>query len=153
MSVFKSVQGIVEAEKILSGDTLMFSISKNEVDLIAIYRLEEQILELKKRGSKSKNSLALSFMGYDHDPREVYMIPEIRNYLRTLFEKVPELFYFINIQSYTFAILMNAIFINKEEVDRADAAILDYAKSISDNEEVITISYYAEHHDELVKRE
>ena len=90
-------------------------------------------------------------MGYDNAPREVYDIPAVQKYLSKLLENVPDLFYFIDIPSYTFAILVNSIFVTQAQVEKADKAILDYAKSIGDTGRVITIEYYATHQDELLK--
>jgi len=143
-------QGWLDEKEIFDGDIIMFFLSRNEVEITATYRLENQINELKKAGIKAKNSLVISFAGYDNDPREVYQIPEIQKYLRTLFKKVPELFYFVEIKSYTFAILLNAIFVSQAEVKMADIAVTDYAKSIGDTGRVISVSYYAAHHMELI---
>ena len=145
------IQGYVTAEDVKDDGMLMFFLSRNEVEVCATYRMEQQIAELKKLGTDAKNIMAICFMGYDNAPREVYDIPAAQKYLSKLLENVPDLFYFIDIPSYTFAILVNSIFVTQAQVEKADKAILDYAKSIGDTGRVITIEYYATHQDELLK--
>ena len=144
-------QGYVKAEDIKDDGMLMFFLSRNEVDVCATYRMEQQIAELKKLGTDAKNIMAICFMGYDNDPREVYDIPAVQKYLTKLLENVPELLYYIDIPSYTFAILVNSIFTSQGQAGKAEKAMLDYAKSIGDTGRVITIDYYATHQDVLLK--
>lgn len=144
-------QGYVTAEDIRDDGMLMFFLSRNEVEVCATYRMEQQIAELRKLGTGAKNIMAICFMGYDNNSREVYDIPAVQKYLTKLLENVPELFYYINIPSYTFAILVNAIFVSQGQTEKAEKAILDYAKSIGDTGRVITIDYYATHQAELLK--
>ena len=146
------IQGYVTAEDIRDDGMLMFFLSRNEVEVCATYRMEQQIAELRKLGTDAKNIMAICFMGYDNDPREVYDIPAVQEYLGKLLKNVQELFYYIDIPSYTFAILINSIFTSQDQVVKADKAILDYAKSIGDKGRVITIEYYTVHHEELTKK-
>ena len=145
------IQGYVTAEDVKDDGMLMFFLSRNEVEVCATYRMEQQIAELRKLGTDAKNIMAICFMGYDNDPREVYDIPAVHEYLSKLLKDVPELFYYIDIPSYTFAILVNAIFVTQDQAEKAEKAILDYAKSIGDTGRVITIDYYATHQAELLK--
>lgn len=151
--MFESTEGWLNGNKFEADSIVMFAISKQEVEMHLTFRLVTQIQELKKVGKKAKNCLALHFMGYDNDDREVYDIPEIKQYLRKLFTEVPEIFYFINIKSFTFAILCNAIFTDQSQVKIADDAVIEYAKSVDDKERVIVVSYYVEHHTELLMEE
>ena len=133
------IRDSVKAEDIKDDGMLMFFLSRNEVDVCATYRMEQQIAELKKLGTDAKNIMAICFMGYDNDPREVYDIPAVQKYLTKLLENVPELLYYIDIPSYTFAILVNSIFTSQGQAEKAEKAMLDYAKSIGDTGRVITI--------------
>lgn len=137
--------GIVKAEE-LQGDLLVAHVvTKNEIELKATYKIIQQINEFKKAGVTAKNSLSVEFWGYDYDEREVFEIPEIRMFIREVYNQIPELFYFLSIDNYTFAIFVNSIFTNEKEVECADQAILDYAKKIGDSGKVITIDYYSKH--------
>lgn len=142
-------KGIIYANEIPEDSTFVFFISKNEIELCSTYRLEEQIKELKKAGKKGKNSLLLSYMGYDNDPREVFMIPEIITYFRKVFSKYPEVFYFLEIEGYTLPMHINMTFQHKDEVKKADEAILKQAKENGDTDRAITVSYYASHQKEF----
>ena len=133
------IRDSVKAEDIKDDGMLMFFLSRNEVDVCATYRMEQQIAELKKLGTDAKNIMAICFMGYDNDPREVYDIPAVQKYLTKLLENVPELLYYIDIPSYTFAILVNSILTSQGQAEKAEKAMLDYAKSIGDTGRVITI--------------
>ena len=57
-------------------------------------RVDQLFDTLHHAGRGAKNKIALSFLGYDQEPREVYQIQEIREYVAALYEKYPELFYF-----------------------------------------------------------
>ena len=43
-----------------------------------------------------QGQVGLSFHGYDADPRELYQIPEVRQYLASLDSKFPYWFYFLS---------------------------------------------------------
>ncbi len=43
-----------------------------------------------------QGQVGLSFHGYDTDPRELYQIPEVRQYLASLDSKFPYWFYFLS---------------------------------------------------------
>lgn len=135
-------KGVVKAGDLGSDDVLMFFITKNEVDLCAPYRIHMQIEELKKMGTNGKHKIELSFMGYDNDSKELDQIPEICSYLGALFKTVPELFYFINIKSYTFSLLMDIIFTNPQARILANRALIDYAESIGDTSTMIMDSFW-----------
>lgn len=82
-------------------------------------------MKLRKLKSDVKNILTINFQGYDSDPREVYNIPEVCNYLRAVFREIPNIFYFIDFPSYTFAIMLNAIFTAISQITTADNKILE----------------------------
>lgn len=117
--------GILMADAFEKGSIVIFAISKNEIDIQARYRLKMQIDELKKLKPDVKNILVINFQGYDSDPRELYNIPEVCNYSRAVFREIPDIFYFIDILSYTFAIMLNAIFTATSQITTADNKILE----------------------------
>ncbi|MCB9746816.1 MAG: hypothetical protein H6755_00230 [Candidatus Omnitrophica bacterium] len=45
-----------------------------------------------------KSNLVLQFMDFNEDPREVFDIPEISNWLRNLFSQVPHLLFFLKVE-------------------------------------------------------
>ena len=51
--------------------------------------------QLKKSGKEFRSRLLITFNGYHDDPREVYQIPEIRKWVRSVYKQVPHLFYFL----------------------------------------------------------
>lgn len=69
---------------------------KKEILAGDITRLSKKIKNLEKEGKKSKGGLIILFDGYNYDPREIYQIPQIRNFVRKLYEKHPYFIYFMN---------------------------------------------------------
>lgn len=51
---------------------------------------------------KFKNQVTIGFDGYDDDPKEVFEITEIRNYIQQLTLKFPYWFYFTNLEDHSF---------------------------------------------------
>lgn len=140
---------ILKADDIKSGDLFMFGITKDEILKVSTSRLEQQISELTKAGPKVKNKLCIYYLGWDDEPREIFEIPEVIGFIRTVFANLPEIFYFANIESYTFAILTNMVFTSLELVAKTDQFLKCFAKELGDNEKIITIDYYANHQSEF----
>ena len=149
--IYENKQGWVKADDITEGTLLNFSISRHEIELNATYRTEMQFKEMEVAGMLAKDSFVLEVSGYDDDRRELYEIPEFNTFMRKLFNACPHMFYFVNIKSFTYAILVNSIFTSQDEVKEADQAIIDYANKIGDIDYKITVSYYVSHHRELVE--
>lgn len=57
---------------------------------------------------KSKNKLTLGIDGYDDDPREVYEIQEIRDYIQAITVKFPYWFYFCSTKDHSLWIILLA---------------------------------------------
>lgn len=142
----REISALAKAEDIINSreDVLVqFFILREEVKKMDTTRAAEQFTQLRLAGKKAKNCLMLIFTGYDSDSREIYQIPEAREYLRKLLHGFPELFYFLDIESYTFAIAANAVFMEQAEVTEAEQAMTEFAKKVGDTDRVITPSYYA----------
>lgn len=142
----REISALAKAEDIINSreDVLIqFFILREEVKKMDITRAAEQLAQLRLAGKKAKNCLMLIFTGYDSDEREIHQIPETREYLRKLLQEFPELFYFLHIESYTFAIVTNSVFIKQAEVTKAEQAMTEFAKKVGDTDRVITPSYYA----------
>lgn len=73
-------------------------ISKEEVIKKDIRRLSRRIEKLRKGGFDSKGKLYVYFKGYDGNSKlgEVFEVPEIRAYVKKLYNKHPYFIYFIN---------------------------------------------------------
>ncbi len=57
---------------------------------------------------KSKNKLTVGFDGYDDDPREIFEIDEIRDYLQAVTKKFPYWFYFCSKSEHTLWAILTA---------------------------------------------
>lgn len=149
MQIIKK-EGFVRADQI-KGSLINFVISKREIENHDTYRIVGQLKELLKAGPAGKNSMMLIFDGYEDDPKEIYQIPEICIYVRAVFKKFPEMFYFLSIESYTFAIMANCIFTDLQQVDVADKAMVKFAQENGDQEKVVTVDYYTKNQKEFHK--
>lgn len=65
--------------------------------------LERWIPELCER---NRNRVQFQILGYDEDSRELYDIPEVREYYRELYNRHPGLFYWIDTRSYMLVFLV-----------------------------------------------
>lgn len=143
---------IVKAEELQKDTQVVQVITKNEIKLKTTYKIVQQLKELKKAGVIAKNKLSVDFCDYNYDEREVFEIPEINIFIQEVYNQIPELFYFLSIDTLAFAIFANSIFtnvFNNKEVECADRAILEYAQKIGDSGKVITIDYYSKHQAEF----
>ena len=62
-------------------------------------RFGKQRLPVGKQLGAMMNSLALMIEGYDHDPREIYAIPEVRTFYQQLWRRWPYWLYFCNLDT------------------------------------------------------
>jgi len=69
--------------------------SRNPFPVVDV--LESWIPELCER---NRNRIQFQILGYDEDSRELYDIPEVREYYRELYNRHPGLFYWIDTRSY-----------------------------------------------------
>jgi DNA-directed RNA polymerase subunit RPC12/RpoP len=97
LSVFDSPVG-----KVVRVPGMILLIPRGELENpSAIDRLKGQvesaaILSVKIR---RKYLIALTISGYDRDPRELFEIPEVCNWARSVFERIPSLYYFLTVDS------------------------------------------------------
>lgn len=54
----------------------------------------DRLLKTKALAASTMGKIELSFFGYDDDPRELFEIPEVRDYVKALDAIFPELFFF-----------------------------------------------------------
>ncbi len=57
---------------------------------------------------KSKNKLTVGFDGYDDDPRELYEIDEVKDYIRAITVKFPYWFYFFSTKDHSLWVILLA---------------------------------------------
>lgn len=62
-------------------------------------RFGKRSLPTGKKLETMMNSLALMIEGYDHDPREIYAIPEVRSFYQQLWQRWPYWLYFCNLDT------------------------------------------------------
>jgi hypothetical protein len=68
----------------------------------------EKLLVNEETIQKSKNKLTVGFDGYDDDPRELYEIDEVRDYIQAITEKFPYWFYFCSTKDHSLWIILMA---------------------------------------------
>lgn len=91
-NVYDSIENIEQVKK---ADIILYSASKDEVINRDFKRIRKNLDILKMAGKSAKGKLFLAFDGYENDIREIYMIPEIRRYVKTIWEEYKYIFYFL----------------------------------------------------------
>ena len=74
---------------------VVFQVKKDEIKTLQFKRAEKMLKALKRVGKQARNSLLITFSGYDDIPEEVYEIPEIRRWSAKFVKRNPEAFYFL----------------------------------------------------------
>lgn len=77
-------------------DRVVLVITKEYIDNEDFEHVNDILTKLMENSIKNENKLSLIIDGYDNDLRELYEIPEIRNYFQTLDRLFPYWFYFVN---------------------------------------------------------
>ena len=62
-------------------------------------RFGKRSLPTGKKLETMMNSVALMIEGYNHDPREIYVIPEVRSFYKQLWQRWPYWLYFCNLDT------------------------------------------------------
>lgn len=124
------------------------SISKREVEEKDFTHIDEFLEIVKQFKEASNGRVIITFSGYDKDPREVYEIPEIREYVRLLFDRHPYLFYLlspVNINNKIFYACLSDI----EVVTLGEKkTVIQHAKNNTTTENILSYKYQ----DDLVKK-
>ena len=85
----------------ISSDLICYQFSRSKVErmdfghFLSLYALDE--LPVGGRLRRMMNSLVFCIQGWDNDPREVHMIPEIRRFYSAFHEAWPYWLYFCNL--------------------------------------------------------
>lgn len=85
----ETIRDVKEAE------LLYFEVTKKEVINKNYKRLLESLQVLRRAGKHGKEKLMIVFEGFDDDEREIYAIPEIRAFVKEIYERYSYIFYFL----------------------------------------------------------
>jgi len=153
---------ISSSESIMALKRSMLEISKREVEEGNYNRVIETCDKLRGLGVKARGIMNFIFSGYDYDNRELFMIPETRNYIRQMFVLYPELYYYVNLNGcrtshliYSNCTVQNLeslpdgrMYIELEDtvgpVEKICAAVNEYAVQIGDTD-TMGIYYILKH--------
>lgn len=112
-------------EDIRRAKIIIHNISKTEVqakDYSMVAILFDKLHQLK---TEARGKLILQFAGYDDIPDEIYEIPEIREYVMGMFQRWPEMFYFLTQEDVIYRVILACIVdvaivhdIEKKGIDR-----------------------------------
>lgn len=138
--------------QVKEANLFFFSVSKKEVISKDYKRIINSLEILKETGREAKRKLFLVFDGYNDDKREIYEIPEIRDFVKDIYNKYKYLFYFLttldNNRSIIYACINNLeiihnnnnpivkfrIILNKEIERETTNAMLEYGTQIGETE-------------------
>ena len=111
MKQFRFEENLKNINDVKNADIIFFSVSKRELLNKDYTRIENNIKILNEAGKLAKGKMMLTFDGFDFDKREIYEIPEIREYVKNVWDKCKHIFYFLtaldNNRSIIFACLNN----------------------------------------------
>lgn len=93
--MFNVSDSIENIQQVKNMTLLVYSVSKREILGNDFERIRKNLEILTKAGKDAKGKLFLTFGGYEDDKREIYMIPEIRNFIKKTWEEYKYLFYFL----------------------------------------------------------
>lgn len=82
-------------EAIQDNNIIHWVITKEDIKNNNYSKILKLLKILSDEGIRSRGKLGISFYGYDNNPKDVYEINEIRNYVKKLFNKYPYIFYFL----------------------------------------------------------
>lgn len=121
-----------------SGRTLIIDITKDDIlskNMSNIYSWINTLLRV-KYAKQCKINICIH--DYDNDSREAYEIPEVVDYIKDLFDKKPELYFFLDLDSKQFVMIcyalkeyitLNAI---QKEIMLDKNKVLGFIKNITD---------------------
>jgi len=93
--VIKFDKEIKSPDEVRKLDMIFYPISKDEIINKDYTRILKTLEILKKAGKDAKGKLWLTFDGYENDPREIYEIDEIRDFVRYIYNQYNFIFYFL----------------------------------------------------------
>lgn len=84
---------------IVESSIIIYSLGKDDIleqNTSSPREFYDRLLTTKELAHECQGKVEFSFSGYDDDPRELYEIEEVRQYIAILSPKLPELFFFIS---------------------------------------------------------
>ena len=145
--------------EVKNADIIFFSVSKRELLNKDYTRIENNIKILNEAGKLAKGKMMLTFDGFDFDKREIYEIPEVRDYVKNIWNRCKHIFYFLtgldNNRAIIFACLNDYkcfyrindkekqlhIIYNKEIKDKTIDEMIKFGIKIDDVEDVRRIIF------------
>lgn len=106
MIIYKEVACL---EDIIKADLILYSINKKDLINRKFINFERILEILQKAGKDARGKLMLTFDGYDNDDREIYFIPEIREFVKYFYDKCNYLFYFLTTEDNNRSIIFACI--------------------------------------------
>lgn len=94
--MIKILNKITKNQTIEANSLFFYSIDKKEVKKKDFKRLDEAIKFFETAGVDARGKLIITFSGYMDNPLEIYQINEIRDYVKKLYQKHSNLFYFLS---------------------------------------------------------
>lgn len=95
MNKFRYNYDLKNINDVKNSQLILFSVSKREILTKDYTRIEKSIQILNNAGKFAKGKIMLTFDGFDTDKREIYEIPEIREYVKNIWNKCKHIFYFL----------------------------------------------------------
>ena len=155
--MFEFLEEIKDVKQVKKTQMIFYAVSKNEIIRKNYRRILRTLELLKKSGKDAKGKLMLTFDGYNDDKREIYMISEIREFVKYIYTKYNFLFYFLttldNNRSIVYACINdykaiqnnNDVFLkiiyNEDIRIKTINSMLEYGKLIDDLEEMQRIIF------------
>ena len=95
MKQYRFEENLKDINDVKNSYIIFFSVSKRELLNKDYTRIKNNIKILDDAGKFAKGKMLLTFDGFDFDKREIYEIPEIREYVKNIWDKDKHIFYFL----------------------------------------------------------
>ncbi|WP_279194190.1 hypothetical protein [Holdemania massiliensis] len=128
----------INPKDVKPGGMYFCPVSKEEAVKCDLRRMIKNFENMRETGRTGKGTLVISFDGYDNDPREIYQIPECKEFMIKLLAAIPYMFYYLLFDpSVLFPLVLclshSEFGIEVSLVQIIDKATEEFANSIDDN--------------------
>lgn len=86
---------IRNVEDIKNAEIIFYSVSKRELVNEDYTRIKNNLKLLNSAEKYARGKMMITFDGFDNDKREIYEIPEIRKYVKNIWNEYNHIFYFL----------------------------------------------------------